>query len=216
MKKFLAASALALAGFSGQAHAADAPVLAPDEWFLKVGVSGVIFDSSLSSTNQTRLISGASVTNNITGTIEAGRYLTDGFAIAVAAGIPPTNDLHATILGTDTLIGSATYGSLMALAQYHFNRGGQISPYLGAGIAYNVTFATSPNFPVTSLSIDNGFAPVLQAGVDFKVADHISLFADVKKEFYTAHASTIGGLPPTSNYVRLDPWIVTAGVGFSF
>ncbi|MBG1232107.1 OmpW/AlkL family protein [Aestuariivirga litoralis] len=208
MKKILGAMALFTA-LSSQAHAAD-------DWFVHLGVTGVLFNSSLKSTNTP--YTGAYVTNNITGTVEVGRYLTDGFAFALSAGIPPTNELHGTAGGgaVDRRTGNATYGSVMALAQYHFNRDGQFSPYIGAGLAYNITFSTAPNpaAGVTALSIDNGFAPVVQAGVDYKVSNNISVFADVKKEFYSTTAHFNNG--PGYATVQLDPWIVSAGIGFTF
>jgi len=212
MKKLLGSIALATTALAGTAHAADVSYMPQDAWFVHAGVTGVLFDSSLNSTTVPGN-TGAYVTNNITGTLEAGRYIQGGFAVALSAGIPPTNELHALFPGpTDVQIGTATYGSIMALAQYHFNRSGQFSPYLGAGVAYNVTFSTTALAPATTVSIDNGFAPVLQAGVDFKVSDHFTVFGDVKKEFYSTTVHTNLG----NANVKLDPWIVSAGIGFTF
>ncbi len=185
----------------------SAAALAGDgKTFVHVGGAGVLFNSGLVKANNPG-VTAASVTDNLTVTVEAGRYLTDNFSLSLAAGFPPTNDL----LTNGAKSGTATYGSVIAGGQYHITSLGSFQPYVGAGLAYNITFSTS-KLAGADIVIDNGFAPVLQIGAEMPVNNNLGVFVDVKKMFYTAHV-TKGALIED---VRLDPWIISAGLAVRF
>ena len=211
MKKFLMASA-AIFTLATAAHAADvAPVVMEQkDWFVHVGGAGVFFNSGLTSTNVPAILN-TTVSDNITVTTEFGRYITNNISLSLSAGLPPTNDLFVTTGAGTARTGSATYGSAILGGQYHFNRAGTVKPYLGGGVAYNIIFGTTST-NATPVNIDNGFGAVLQAGVELDVSSNVGVFMDVKKMFYTAHV-TKGAI---DEQVRLDPWIVSAGLAFRF
>jgi outer membrane protein len=209
MKKILLGLLLSCAGFVGAAQADDA-VLPQKMWFVHVGAAGVLFDSGLSATNNPAVLN-ATVTNNFTATLEVGAYLTDNISVSLAGGFPPTNDLMTTTAAGTAKSGTATYGSLILGAQYHFNELGAIRPYIGGGLAYNITFNTTV-VAGSPLQIDNNFGGVLQAGMEAPVSDNMGVFVDVKKMFATAHA-TKGALQED---IRLNPWIISAGLNFTF
>ena len=79
----------------------------------------------------------------------------------------------------------------------------------GGGLAYNIYFSNS--VPGVS-SVDGGFAPVLQAGAEYKVSSQFGIFADVKKEFFTTTVHHVLG--PFQE--RLDPLVATVGLAFHF
>jgi len=216
MKKLIAALALSGAAFAGVAHAADVgPVMEPKDWFVHVGAAGVFYDPGF-NTPPARLAAfnpGLQLGNNITGVVEAGRYFSDQFSLSIAAGIPPTTDI--TLTGVPAAVanpGSVTFGSFILGGQFHFNTEGQIRPYLGAGVAYNVVFSTTPKAPNAVLNIDNGFGAVLQAGAEADVAKNVGVFVDVKKMFASANVTTSIG-PSNAHF---NPWIISAGVSFRF
>jgi outer membrane protein len=211
MKTLTAALLFSFSIFSGIAHATDNDIVLPQKlWFVHVGAAGVLFDSGLVTANNPAILN-TTVTNNFTASLELGRYLTDQFSVSLSAGLPPTNDVMTTTGAGTNKTGSATYGSLILDAQYHFNMDGDIRPYVGAGVAYNMTFNTSV-VSGSSLKIDNNFGAVLQAGVEAPISENVGVFLDVKKMFATAHA-TKGALQED---IRLNPWIISAGVSFSF
>ncbi len=64
------------------------------------------------------------------------------------------------------------------------------------------------------VDIDDGFGYALQAGVDVALKDRWSANLDVKKVFFETDASVNNGALKTK--VKLDPWVVSAGVGYRF
>lgn len=217
MKKLLWALALATA-FVGTAHAADAPYMPMDKWFVHVGVAGVFYDPGFNGAPPVvpgvGAATGLKLDNNITAVIEAGRFIDENnhFALAISAGIPPTTNIAVTTAGPTIPIGSATVGTVMGLAQYHFNGNGDFDPYVGIGAAYAIVFGTTPAAPGGVLTISNAPALVLQAGMEVKVADHIGVFVDGKKLFVSSDVTTALG---TSND-HFNPWIASAGIAFHF
>ena len=203
MKKFLAAAA-SICAMSVVAHAADiAPALDQKDWFVKVGGTYVIPDSA---GTLPRLGRPVTVGNAFTGSVEAGRFLSDRFSVSLTVGIPPTHD----VLVSGVKVGTVTLGAAALDAQFHLINNGPFDLYLGGGVAYNMYVSNTVPF-VTG--VDSGFAPVLQVGAEYKFANNIGVFADVKKEFFTTtvHHAILG------NYQeRLDPLAITVGLALHF
>ena len=208
MKKLLtiAASMFAL---TATAFAADlapeaVPVLAPADWFLKLGASYVAPDSNGTLAGVNTVTAGTA----LTGTVEAGRFLTNRISVSLTAGFPPTQAIIVNGVDTGKTV---TLGAVSLGGQFHLINNDQFDLYAGGGVAYNVYFS-STNPAITS--IDNGFAPVLQIGAEYKATKNLGLFVDVKKEFYT---TKINYTPAFLSFQeRLDPLVVTAGVAIHF
>ncbi|MEO9166854.1 MAG: OmpW family outer membrane protein [Aestuariivirga sp.] len=209
MKKFLMASAAVFA-MATAAQAADmvaAPVMDQKDWFVKIGGSYVMPDSA---GNLPARLGGVPVTvgNAFTGSVEAGRFFGDRFSVSITAGIPPTHEIFANGVDTGT---SLTMGAFSLDGQFHLVNNDKFDAYVGGGLAYNLYFSnTNPRIT----SADSGFAPVLQAGVEYKASQTIGVFVDVKKEFFTTTINYIAPFPSTQE--RLDPLVVTAGVAIHF
>ncbi|MDE2384411.1 MAG: OmpW family protein [Alphaproteobacteria bacterium] len=204
MKKLLAALAVSTACIATQAIAADdGPVMMQKDWFIKVGGTYVAPDSA-----GTLPFVGFPVTvgNTFTGSAEAGRFLNDRFSLSLSAGLPPTHD----ILVAGSKAGTVTLGAFALDGQFHVVNDSPIDLYVGGGLAYNVYFSNT--VPGVS-SVDSGFAPVLQAGVEYKISDSVGLFADVKKEFFT---TTVHHIKLGPYQERLDPLAVTVGLALHF
>ncbi len=203
MKKLLAVLAASCA-MSVAARAADPTPVMMDQkdWFVKVGGTFVAPDSAGTFPRPPVPVT---VGNAFTGTIEAGRFFSDRFSVSLTGGIPPTHDIFVN----GTKRGTVTLGAFALDGQLHLVNNGPFDLYVGGGLAYNIYFSnTVPG--VTS--VDGGFAPVLQAGAEYKVSSNFGMFIDVKKEFFT---TTVYLGAPTFKE-RLDPLAVTAGVAFHF
>lgn len=110
--------------------------------------------------------------------------------------------------------------------QYHFTNFGAFKPYVGAGVNYTVFFSEkaantlggSPAVRITSLNVDNAFAPALQAGFDYMIDRHWGLNVDVKKLWLRPNfdASVNNGAIPLTGKARLDPWLIGAGLTYKF
>ena len=203
MKKLIAALALSGAAFAGVAHANDiGPVMDQKDWFVKIGGTFVAPDSAGTFPRPAVPVT---VGNAFTGSVEAGRFFGDRFSLSLTGGIPPTHD----VLLNGTKLGTVTLGAFALDGQFHLINQGPFDLYVGGGLAYNIYFSTTI---LGVSSVDSGFAPVLQAGAEYKVSDSIGIFVDVKKEFFT---TTVHLGTPTFKE-RLDPLAVTAGVAFHF
>jgi outer membrane protein len=90
-----------------------------------------------------------------------------------------------------------------------------VKPYVGAGV--NLTWFVDDNLGVAgvgTLDVDNwSIGPALQAGVDVTLNPRWSLSFDAKRAWISTDVS-LGGTKLTK--VKVDPWIVGAGVGYRF
>lgn len=77
---------------------------------------------------------------------------------------------------TTESIGDEVLGAYTATAEYHFLRGGRISPYVGAGFAYAFVRVDRVNARTAS---DSGFAPVAIGGLDVQLTRRFAIGADV-------------------------------------
>lgn len=107
-------------------------------------------------------------------------------------------------------------------AKYHFNPGG-ISPYLGAGPALFLFIDEKPGAAAVSLGADrlklsNDFGLALQAGVDVPLNDSgLSLSLDAKRYFIGTTARWYAaGTKVIETENDLNPWVLSAGLGFRF
>jgi len=106
--------------------------------------------------------------------------------------------------------------------KYHFNPGG-ISPYVGAGPALFLFIDEKPGAAAVSLGADrlklsNDFGVALQAGVDVPLNDKgLSLSLDAKRYFIGTTARWYAaGTKVIETENDLNPWVLSAGLGFRF
>lgn len=105
--------------------------------------------------------------------------------------------------------------------KFHLNAGG-ISPYVGAGVAYFIWLDDEPGATAVALgaddfSLSDEFGLVLQAGLDVPVSDSFLLSVDAKRYFIGTTATWFAnGTPVIETEHNLDPWVISAGVGFRF
>ncbi|MCW5698411.1 MAG: OmpW family protein [Rhodospirillales bacterium] len=105
-------------------------------------------------------------------------------------------------------------------AQYHLFPKSDISPYLGAGVAYHIFYGQNEDGApaiIHNVDYDDGFGWALQAGVDVAIGERWSLNLDVKKVFFNTDV-TVSSAAGTirANDVDIDHWIVGVGVGVRF
>lgn len=106
--------------------------------------------------------------------------------------------------------------------QYHFDHMGGFKPYVGAGVQYMHFFSEGTGANVLnagSVDIDDAWGLALQAGMDVSLGGGWYLNADVKKVWLNTDVNwnNIGG--GGANIVAdvdIDPWIISAGVGYRF
>jgi outer membrane protein len=215
MKVLLAATAatLSLVGNAASAETNDGA-----QWYIHAGPAQITLANEATIRLAGTVIPGASYTSNsqVTSVVEIGRELGQHWAASVTLGLPPKAEARGSgsIAGIG-MLGSATYGPSAVTVHYHFNHGGALRPYVGAGLTYMHIFDTSDGV-MNRLKVDDAFGTVIQAGLDYHLSSHWSVFADIKQAFLTTDATgTLGGAPVTAD-MKFDPRVVAAGIGFRF
>jgi len=108
--------------------------------------------------------------------------------------------------------------------KYHFNAGGRIKPYLGAGPTVFFYIDEKPGATTralggTSLNLENKFGAVVQAGIDIPVNDNgLGVTLDGKKYFVNTvlHVRNLAGAEILQTEHRISPWVVSAGLSYRF
>ena len=107
-------------------------------------------------------------------------------------------------------------------AKYHFDLEG-VKPYLGAGATYFwwidvETGEAAAGLGVTETTLSDELGLVLQAGIDVPVNDGGLAFSlDAKRYFIDTTARWfVGDTLAIETEHKLDPWVVSAGVGYRF
>lgn len=99
--------------------------------------------------------------------------------------------------------------------QYHVAPFGAVRPYLGGGLQYTYALSKSQQFNIGSAG---GY--LLQAGVDFAMTDATVISLDVKHYKFqpkvTYKSSFLGGEPSVSSRLKINPVVVSVGMGWKF
>ncbi len=139
--------------------------------------------------------------------IDFSYFVTKNLAAEVAVTYPRTFDVKMD----GQAIGSFKMLPSTLTAQWHFLPGGTIDPYVGAGV--NLTIFSSVDL-ARKLDVDTtsvGFAA--QAGADFNVTSHWTINVDAKWLTIRPNMTSVG---TTVTTVKVDPWLIGAGVGSRF
>jgi len=139
--------------------------------------------------------------------VDLAWYFTRNISAELVLTVPQKHDV--SLAGTN--IGSIKQLPPTLLAQWHFLPGQQINPYAGAGINY--THFMSVNLPSGVDIGRNSVGPALQVGTDVAITDKWSLNFDAKKVWISTDV-TAGGTKLTT--LRIDPWLLSVGVGYRF
>lgn len=209
--------ALALGAALALAGTAQAQDFRPKEkglLMLNLRVSGVLTDADDAITTAAGADTGlrAKVGDDVMPTIGLTYFLTDHIAVEAIAGTTK-HTVKATGLVTDVAVHESWVLPPVVSLQYHFAPHAKVSPYVGAGLNYMVFYGGKDKNGF-DVDIDNGFGYALQAGVDVAMQGAWSANVDVKKVFFDTDASINGGA--LKSKVKLDPWVVSTGLGYKF
>ena len=219
--------AMAAAFVPAVAHA-DAAADAPEgRWQVKAFISGVLPDGSLTKVSgpDAGMLTGANVTgiDNWVPTLALEYFITPQISletICCATGHHMTGT--GTLAGTP-LVDNAVIMPFTLSAKYHFDLGG-VRPYVGAGPALIVFASKRPSAAVQGLGLESVSIPAkagvaLQAGLDIPLdIKGFSLSVDAKRYFVrpTASFKDASGAVLLQTTHKLDPLVVSAGVGYRF
>ena len=139
---------------------------------------------------------------------------TDNIGLGVLASWP----FNIDVSGDGSISSLGKIGEAKALpptitAQYHFDTGSAVHPYIGAGFNYTWFFSEdAKGSTVTDFDLDNSFGLAGEAGVDFDVSDDWLVSAQV----WYIKLDTTGKTNVGKVDVDVDPWAFMLGVGKKF
>lgn len=211
-------SALALAAgllvtSAAQAQEAFAPK-ARGTWLLNVRATDVSPDAgdAIVTTGGAATGLNAKVDDDVMPTIGLSYFVTDKIAVEVIAGTT-RHTVRAVGAGTDVEVHKTWVLPPVVSVQYHPYPNARFSPYVGAGLNYMI-FYGDKDLNGFKVKLDDGFGYALQAGADYALTGRYSLNVDVKKVWFETDASINDGA--LKSKVNLDPWVVSAGIGYRF
>lgn len=212
--KIIVAAAAALLAAGGAAQAQDFQPKAKGDIVLNVRVT----DVSPTGSDPITTLAGAStglrakVGYDVMPTIGVTYFFTDHVAAEIIAGTTQ-HTVRAKAPGTDLKLKDTWVLPPVLTVQYHFAPGARVSPYIGAGVNY-MLFYGGDNKNGFNLKIDDGFGTALQAGVDIATKGRWAVNLDAKKVFFETDA--VDRAKGVKSKVTLNPWVLSAGVGYRF
>lgn len=122
------------------------------------------------------------------------------------------------------LVSNANIIPATLTVKYHFGKADGFKPYVGAGPTYFIFIdeksgTTTQALGATRNKIKDELGFALQAGFDMPINDKgMSVSLDAKRYFLstTSHWYTAAGTEVLATRHKLDPWVISAGVGFRF
>lgn len=164
----------------------------------------------------------ARANDNVIPTLAVEYFLADNVSVETIAGVTQHDaDGRGPLAGAE-LVSNVKIVPATVTLKYHFGQDGGIRPYVGAGPSYFIFIDEQPGealrSSVTRQKIDDKVGLALQAGVDVPVNDKgLSVTIDAKRYFMrpTAHWFA-GSAEVLRTRHQLDPWVVSAGIGFRF
>jgi len=154
----------------------------------------------------------ADVKSSVVPTVGLVYFLTDHIAGELILGTSK-HDIKAAGGATDVKVHDTWVLPPVVALQYHFAPAAKVSPYVGAGLNY-MLFYGGKDHNGFKVKLKDGVGYALQAGVDVATRDGWSVNLDVKKVYFNTRASINGGA--LTSKVNLDPWVLSAGVGYKF
>ncbi len=202
-----------------------APAPAQKPFFIKIGVTGAIFDTGVATNVGGVPVagSGGTIGSAVSGSVEMGVYVLPHIAFSVAGGFPPVLSLKGIgVFAPQGVLVKAQSGLTTITGHYHFDNFGPVKPYVGAGLGYAVVFRDIGLPATLNPNLANNLALVLQAGVDYAITDSFGVYVDARRAWLTQDLTGLSGAPgptlflPVSARIRSDPTLLTGGVSYSF
>lgn len=161
--------------------------------------------------------------DSVVPTVAIEYFVSPSFSLETICCVTPHDVTRAGALEGAELIDDAIILPASLTAKYHFNLGGGIKPYLGAGATYFMIFsedvgADAAALGATDVDLSDEFGFLLQGGVDIALNDRgLGLSLDAKRYFVGTTATfSAGQTVALQSEHDLDPWVLSAGLAYRF
>jgi len=178
------------------------------DWFVRGGITSV----NPKSGNGTLAALDADVGSNTQLGITFGRQFSPNVALELVASTPFTHEVSLNGLGK---VGEFKHLPPTLSLQYYFNPEGKVSPFIGAGLNYTLTFSEKSKGAIAGnkLSVANSFGLAAQAGLRFAVSEDWDMVVDARWMDIDADVSLNGPRIGTAN---VDPMVYSLMWGKRF
>ncbi|GMR16387.1 MAG: outer membrane protein OmpW [Gammaproteobacteria bacterium] len=180
------------------------------DWFMRFGVAQVSPNDSSGTLSGAPTV-GVAVDSNTQLFANISYMYDHNIAFELLAATPFEHKLFGTGAVT-TQIATVKQLPPTFSVQYHFSPKESINPYLGVGINYTIFFDEKVVGTITSISLDDSLGYAAQAWVDFKFNE--GWFANIDMRYINIETTATTNLGTVD--VKINPWVLSAGVGFSF
>lgn len=228
MRKVIAplSGALALALVSG---ISATPALAQEAGDIQVKIlaTAVLPDGKITSLNVDPGLPADTQTqasDNVVPTVAIEYFFSPNISLETICCVTQHDvDISAGALAGAEAVSNARVIPATFTLKYHANPGG-ISPYIGAGPTYFLWINDAPGAGTVSVlgaqsqHLSNELGVAVQAGIDVPVGENMLVSLDAKKYWVdtTARWYDGGGALILETEHAIDPWVLSAGVGFRF
>lgn len=222
MKKTALVLALGSALLAGSAMAHEA-----GSTHFRVG--GVFVNANSHSKTTTPVEVKLDVRDNQQLGLTATYMFTDNLGVELLGATPFSHSIDATVPAVNAVLNKAVkvkhLPPSLYLQYYFLDKDAGSRPYVGAGLNYTRFFsAKSQNELVTDLQVKkHSFGPVVNAGIDIKVANNVYLNAAMwythirtKANFKTTGIPAAGVELDHEVKIKLDPIIYFTGLTYKF
>ena len=194
--------ALGVALLAGPVQAAD------DSWLVRVRAT------HLSPADKATPVAGVGAADRISvesrtiPELDISYFFTPNIAAELVLTYPQKHEVYLD----GKSIGTFKHLPPTLLAQYHFHPAATFSPYVGVGV--NFTRLSSVKLLGGAADLEsNSVGLALQAGIDYKLDQHWSLNADLKRVNIRSDVVAAGA---RLSAIRVDPTMVSFGLGYRF
>ncbi len=208
--KFVSLSlAFAILG-SGQAAYAQAAKSSHD-WIIR---SRAVYVKTDGSSKVSTLGGHVATSSDQVPELDFTRFFSKNFAAElILATTKHDVQINGSVLGDKTGLGSVNLLPPTLTFQYHPNPEGTFRPYVGAGLNYTFFYGAKTGGAATSMKYQDHLGYALQAGFDYMIDNRFGINFDVKKIFLKTNVQVNNAY---TAQVRLDPWLIGAGVSYRF
>ncbi len=161
--------------------------------------------------------------NNVVPTVAIEYFFTPNVSLETICCLTQHDVDGTTGLPGAELVADAQLIPATFTLKYHPMPDGAIRPYIGAGPTYFLFIKDKPGAAARGLGangfkLDDAFGVALQAGVDVPINDSgMVVTLDAKKYFVSTDAHWyVNDAEVIRTTHKLDPWVLSAGVGFRF
>jgi len=209
-KQMIFALAAVAAMASGSAFAFEG-----GDWTFKAGLTNVDPKQENSGVDGLDI----DVSEDTSASLLGSYFFTPALALELLASLP-FEHAYVVSAASGALGGGSTKHLPPTLSlQYHFNSGGTIIPYVGAGINYTIFFSQKNDAALTSslggakAELDDSVGYALQAGIDYMFTDNLFMNLDLRYIDIEPDLK-VGGTKIGT--VEIDPTTVGINIGYKF